>query len=333
MRRSLKNGYVQDKKEGLVMTCGKEEGRRRVDLHVHSNHSDGLLKVEDVVRRAREAEVDLLSITDHDTLAGVMDGMRFAREAGMEFVSGVEISCGYKGIEVHILGYGILIREAAKLEKVLERNRQAREHRIQVILANCCEAGILDMEYGELCVLAERFGRKPSCMDVLLARMEKGKVPFAKAWEEIMRPDVLAGDGSYREMLLSPNEAVKAIVRSGGVAILAHPGETYERLGKNEEEMGKLMETLVLDRLDGLEIHHLANEKIKDFAPMLAQWQREYCLRVSSAGSDNHGIADYRAKIGRYTMNEDELEVFNQMVEMRRRPHLSQICQEGEVWK
>ena len=311
------------------MAYGEEEIRMTVDLHVHTSHSDGLLKAEDVVRRAKKAEVNLLSITDHDTMDGTMECMRLARDAGIEFVSGVEVSSHYEGIEVHILGYGILIREISKLERILERNRQARECNVKAVLANYREAGILDMEYEELCVLAGRFGRKPCCMDLMLARMEKGKVSFAKALEEIMRPDGLAGGGSYLEMLLSPNEAVKAIVRSGGVAVLAHPGETYERLGRDEKEMNKLIESLVLDRLDGLEVYHLSNERIKGFAGMLDQWRREYCLRVSSAGSDNHGIADYRARIGHYTMSEDELEILNQMVEMRRRPHFSQVCQEG----
>lgn len=301
----------------------------RTDLHIHSTFSDGLLGVADIVARAKEADVTFMSLTDHDTMAGTMECMRLARDAGIEFVSGVEVSSQYEGIEVHILGYGVLIKEFGKLDASLERNRRARRFQTEKILERYRGARILEMEYEELAAFAATFGREPNCMDILLARMERGKVSFTKAWDELFNLEGLAGDGFYREMLLSPNEAVKAIVRAGGVAILAHPAETYARLGRSKEKMDMLISSLALDRLDGLEIFHPGNEKTSEIEMSLESWLKDFCL-IASAGSNNHGIAGYRSPIGSFCLSEEQIDAFYQLVEMRQKAHLAVFCTREE---
>ncbi|MDX1374250.1 MAG: PHP domain-containing protein, partial [Burkholderiales bacterium] len=78
-----------------------------VDLHCHSNVSDGVLAPAEVVRRAASAGVELLALTDHDQLAGLPEAAQAARELRIRFVPGVEISVTWRGKTVHVVGLGI----------------------------------------------------------------------------------------------------------------------------------------------------------------------------------------------------------------------------------
>lgn len=78
-----------------------------VDLHVHSNASDGTLSPEEVVRYAASKQLKAMALTDHDTIAGITQAKTAAAECGIELIPGIELSCFYQATEIHILGFFI----------------------------------------------------------------------------------------------------------------------------------------------------------------------------------------------------------------------------------
>ena len=79
--------------------------KRKVDLHSHTNYSDGFHSPEELVRKAKDDEIDILSITDHDSVNAIEEATEVGEKLGVEIIPGVESSSDLRGAEVHILGY------------------------------------------------------------------------------------------------------------------------------------------------------------------------------------------------------------------------------------
>lgn len=90
-----------------------------IDLHIHSTASDGSLTPTEVVNRANDLGLTAMALTDHDTVAGIDEALEAAKDLDMEVIPGIEVSCIYKGKEIHILGLYIdhKASEAALLSK------------------------------------------------------------------------------------------------------------------------------------------------------------------------------------------------------------------------
>ena len=112
-----------------------------VDLHSHSTSSDGLLPAADVARRASANGVDLMALTDHDSLSGLPAARAVADELGMRFVNGVEVSIEWGGLQVHILGFAFDADDAA-LNEWLEAIRSGRIDRARRMAADLEKIGI-----------------------------------------------------------------------------------------------------------------------------------------------------------------------------------------------
>ena len=79
----------------------------KADLHIHTNHSDGFYTPKEIVLKAKEKSLDIISITDHDNLSGIKEAVDVGKDVGIEVISGVEISSDIRDKEVHILAYFI----------------------------------------------------------------------------------------------------------------------------------------------------------------------------------------------------------------------------------
>ncbi len=198
------------------------------DLQSHSLHSDGALPPGDVVAAAAEAGVELLSLTDHDSVDGVSEAREAARTAGIGLVSGVEISAlDEDGRDLHILGYGI-DQEQRELRAALEYFRGDRRRRAARMSEALRELGFeLDDD-----VLARRseagqsIGR-PHLAEAVVshpanrARLREENASDPSAFLEAY---LIAGRPAYRARE-SPTipEAIETIHDAGGVAVWAHP--------------------------------------------------------------------------------------------------------------
>jgi predicted metal-dependent phosphoesterase TrpH len=190
-----------------------------VDLHCHSNVSDGLLAPADVERRAAEQGVTLLALTDHDQLDGLAEAAQTAGALGINFVHGVEVSVTWRGVTVHVVGLGIDPKEAT-LASGLARVRSGRRRRAEAMAVSLAAAGIPDAFEGALrhAANAAMVGRAH------FARHLVSIGAVASPAEAFRRYLVPGKPGYVPQQWASLREAVGWICGAGGQAVLAHPG-------------------------------------------------------------------------------------------------------------
>jgi predicted metal-dependent phosphoesterase TrpH len=188
-----------------------------VDLHLHSSASDGRLGPADLARHAHRCGVRTMALTDHDTVAGLDDAAATARQLGMTFVPGVEISADWSGRSVHVLGLAIDPATPA-LRAGLARLAGERDRRATEIARRLDRAGAPGREALER-VLSET--RLPTRTHFARALAELGAArSLAEAFDRYLargRP------ASVRSLWPAMQEAVAWIVGAGGAAVLAHP--------------------------------------------------------------------------------------------------------------
>lgn len=197
---------------------------KRLELHVHSSYSDGTLAPAEVVSRALASGVELLFLTDHDTVSGYPEAEAAGRAKGLEVFCGIEINTAERD-QVHILGYGFNWKDEAFGLRLAEF-RARRQLRIGRIIENLQRHGI-DIRFEDLSSVSRESLGRPHVADVL---KRKGVVSSrAEAFERFLtrgRP------GYVEPMGPTPLEAIAAIRSAGGFASLAHP-ETVSALERD----------------------------------------------------------------------------------------------------
>ena len=264
----------------------------RLDLHLHTIHSDGSCTPTEVVNMAHQAGVTALAITDHDIMTGVVEAMEAGQQCGIEIIPGVEISSLSGNSELHILGY-FLDRQDPDLLARLKTLRDGRHLRNPQIIERLQTLGI-DITYDEVRALAgsDSVGRP----HIARALMDKRVVASAK---EAFDRFLAEGKPAYvpRE-LPSPAEAIHWIKAARGLAVLAHP--TWVKVA--EQPLVDLVRQLKDDGLDGVEVYYSTHA---------ARQTREYLSLAQqlgllvTGGSDFHGITkpDIEVGIGKGTLH------------------------------
>lgn len=250
-----------------------------IDLHLHTTASDGSLTPAALVARAYEAGLRIISVTDHDTLAGLAEADAAGRAAGLRVVPGVEITAVREGRDVHLLGYFIDPADAA-LSDFLDRQRRDRLRRVREVVARLAALGApIDFEPA-LAAAAAHPGRsigRPQIADALAAAGHvRNRNEAFDRWLGTGRPAFVPRAGA-------PPEEVLAIVRrAGGLVSLAHPGLTA---------MDDAVESLAAAGLAALEVRHSDHDAATEarYRAMAAR----YGLAVSG-GSDFHGDGGHR---------------------------------------
>ena len=257
----------------------------RIDLHLHTTHSDGSLRPSEVLALAKAADVSALAITDHDITTGIPEALATGAELGIEVIPGVEISSFDGKSELHILGY-CLHWEDKEFNGRLALLRASRHRRNPLIIERLRAAG-LDLTYEEVKALAgtEAVGR-PHIAQVL---MQKKYVTSAK---EAFDRFLAEGKPAYvaRE-LPAPAEAIRWIREAGGVAVLAHPTWIKE----TSESLRTCVTSLKEAGLGGVEVHYSTHSKSQT-ASYLEMAQRLSLL--VTGGSDFHGITKPDIEVG-----------------------------------
>jgi predicted metal-dependent phosphoesterase TrpH len=203
----------------------------RFDLQSHSTHSDGVLSAADVVARAAEAGVELLALSDHDTISGVAEAIEAGEKHGVKVVSAVEISAVDEGApsprELHILGYGI-DHTGPPMTDRLEEFLADREKRTLRMRDGLREAGfdLDETEIEERIAAGKPIGRPHLAGAVLRAEANADRLAAENIDDigSLIRGYLIEGRSAFR-LRETPTiaEAVQAIHEAGGVAIWAHP--------------------------------------------------------------------------------------------------------------
>ena len=203
----------------------------RIDLHTHSCHSDGLLAPEELVALAAQRGVGLLALTDHDTTAGCAAAAAACAARGIRFVPGVELTCQWRGREIHVVGLDVDTAEPGLVARLAELARY-RRRRLSAICERLTRAG-LDGGGIEAAVAAAK--PVPTRTDIARELVRRGladNIAAAfKRWLAHGRPGHAPAD--WPEL----DATVRCIGAAGGHAVLAHPHH-YRFSGGALRELG-----------------------------------------------------------------------------------------------
>ncbi len=269
------------------------------DLHTHSHFSDGTLSPSGVISLAKLRGISVLALTDHDTTEGIEEAVRAGEYYGVQVIPGVELSCEYDGIEVHILGYFIDLTNA-ELQRALDRQRGRRRDRMDQMLQRLSEAGIR-ISLDEVLGLA-RFG--------VVGRPHLAQVLVRKGYVRDLRSayDLYIGHNRpyyVPTLRMDVYEAIDLIRSAGGLPVLAHPVFIPSRI---------LPELLSRFAFWGMEV--IYPEHPPRFVEQLRALAREKGLAITG-GSDFHGSAKKEDYLGRVGLSQEEYEVLLGVYEFR----------------
>ncbi|WP_206504168.1 PHP domain-containing protein [Streptomyces chrestomyceticus] len=259
----------------------------RIDLHTHSTASDGTDTPAELVRNAAAAGLDVVALTDHDSVGGYAEA-RDALPEGLTLVTGAELSCRVGGVSMHMLAY-LFDPEEPELARERELVRDDRVPRARGMVAKLRELGV-PITWEQVARIAGdgAVGRP----HVAAAMVELGVVETVS---DAFTPQWLANDGrAYVDKHeLDPFDAVRLVKAAGGVTVFAHPMAV--KRGRTVPE--NVIAELAAAGLDGVEVDHMdhddaARSRLRGLAADLGL--------LTTGSSDYHGSRKTVA-LGEYT--------------------------------
>lgn len=258
---------------------------RPVDLHTHTTASDGTMSPSELVTHASNEGLSAISITDHDTTSGLAEGMETAKDLGIEFLAGVEISAHVDEGTLHILGYLFDLGETP-LKHALQWMREQRIERNRLLIEKLQALG-LDVELSEVAAISgEGIVARPHFAQVMI---EKG---FVSSYNEAFSRYLGSSGAAYiPKVRMDPHRAIAAILESGGIPVLAHPIDLTADILLLEEYVKRLKEY----GLQGLEVYYSTHTSRQiEACTSLAD---DYHL-VKTGGTDFHGSRKPDIRLG-----------------------------------
>ncbi|MBX3136976.1 PHP domain-containing protein [Candidatus Obscuribacterales bacterium] len=267
----------------------------KIDLHLHTTHSDGNWSPTELVAHAIKLKMDVIAITDHDTVSGIDEGVLAAGNK-LEIIPAVEINTIWidedgSGQDIHILGY-FIDKTNAKLSELLQRQRAARLQQVERLVAILNEEGI------------------PISMALVRSFAKGGPIGKVHVTNAIVAaggaPDVSAAYARFYDrnskyfvarQSVTPIEAIDAIRAAGGLTSIAHPGMS------SAQDHSDLIKQLTLCGLNGIEAYHSAHSD-ESVSKLLALADRLNLL--VTGGSDCHGpFEEYESLMGTVAVPSD----------------------------
>ncbi len=257
------------------------KGRLRVDLHMHSTTSDGELGPSEVAHLAHKLGLACIALTDHDATDGIAQAQAAGQSLGLEVIGGVEINSEGEHGDAHILGYFINTGYAPLQEQLLAI-RDARVGRARGMVKKLAELG-MPLEWEDVLAFA---GDAASLARPHIARamVQAGYVRSTQeAFDKYLSND---GPAYVNRLRLTMREAINSIHAAGGVAVLAHAGESG---------LIHLVPQLVQAGLDGVEVYY--PDHTPEQQAELLDLAKQYNLAVTG-GSDFHTLDDAAHMMG-----------------------------------
>lgn len=246
----------------------------RVDLHIHTTASDGSWTPEKLVAEVHKAGIGLFAVTDHDTVKNITPVRQLAAEAGIAFLSGVEISTTVGGRSFHILGYGV-DPGAEDLQSILRHNTELLERVDHDSIRKLIADGY-NIDYEEYC--SYRHDPARGGWKSLSFLIDKG---FCRDVQDFFGNLFTPEKGLAFPVYLPPGEVIGAIKAAGGTAVLAHPGSDFH--GPALEET---LDYFGHEDIAGIECFHPGHDDAT--IRRVVAWCRKNDLLITG-GSDCHG--------------------------------------------
>ena len=254
----------------------------KIDLHIHSTHSDGILSPYRIVTTAVARRLSAISITDHDCITAIAEAKQAGREYGIEVVSGIELSTLEHNIDVHLLGY-FFNEKSPRLIEYLDFLKDERRKRAKRILRKLDELGV-HLQWKNVLARAQNglLGRPHIAAELI----EQG---FARdKWDSFDRYLGEKGSAFVQRFKLPTAEGIQLIAQAGGVSLIAHPTISV---------LNRFLNSWIKSGLNGIEVIH----------PRFSQEQSNTLKRMvneknllMSGGSDCHGNRNGEIIIGQY---------------------------------
>jgi 3',5'-nucleoside bisphosphate phosphatase len=257
----------------------------RIDLHTHSNRSDGTFEPAEVVRLAAERALDVVALTDHDTTDGLAEALATGSVVGVGVVPGVEFSAEFDGNSVHVLCYWMDPQDAA-LQLELRRLREDRFRRGELMVGKLQDLGLPVAFQRVRAIAGDATIVRPH---IAQAMVEAGVVATEKEAFERYIGD--GGPAHVAKHALDPVNAVALIDGAGGVCALAHPG----MWGGQSSVPVELIERMAAAGMRGLEVDH------PDHTPEMRERYRTLAGElglIATGGSDCHGTRYDPVRLG-----------------------------------
>ena len=246
----------------------------KVDLHIHTNASDGCWTPERLIKKVVEKGIGIFSVTDHDTIENISSAQKLAQDAGVIFIPGVEISATLNGRLFHILGYGI---EPANpgLQDILTHNTGLMNKNDDDSIRRLIERGY-DIEYNQY--LSYHNDTTRGGWKALNFLMDIG---LCTGMDDFFRT-LFGHEPAPYPIFPHPEEIIEAIVGAGGIPILAHPGGSVNKKSSIEEVLAAFLEL----GIQGIESFHPEHDIKK--TKICLDWSRRNKRQITG-GSDCHG--------------------------------------------
>ena len=263
-----------------------------IDMHIHSTYSDGTSSVKEIVKAAKKRGLSLISLTDHDTTAGLEPFMKVCNHYKVNGLRGIELSAE-ADFMLHILGYRIR-PNAPEFEQALNEIRLHRDERNELICEKLQELG-MDIRIEEVRALSG--GEVVARPHIATLMMKRG---YASSRSQAFAKYL--GRGGYAHVSrkrFSPEKCIELINNAGGLAVIAHPFHT----GLEDDDLRELISKLKDAGLWGIESIYSGNDLTETYKCL--SWAKEFGL-YSTAGSDFHGSTRPNISIG-HVVREDFL--------------------------
>jgi len=274
----------------------------KADLHIHTNASDGDLTPKELIRKVCTKNLEVISITDHDTIHGYLEARECAINKEIELIPGVEISTIWDDREIHILAYGFDV-ENENFLRLITNQKSARRKRMRAIVDVLKSEGV-DINYDAARAESHKgnIGR-PHAAHVLI---HKGYVAsISEAFIRYLSTDKINAIKTEYGLL---KDVIEVVHDAGGIVSIAHPGRLFT---KNE------MKDLLKYPFDGIEcIHPSHSYKVQK---MFLDMAKANNLLVTG-GSDFHGSkkSEYDPYLGVVTIGKQYVEALKRSVQSRK---------------
>ena len=264
------------------------------DLHCHTDQSDGILSPEALVSRAKMQRVDVLAITDHDSIAAISRARQQAKEDDIDLITGVEVSCQWRGRSIHIVGLNFDESDQG-LKKALH-TQEAKRHQRALKIAEILEKrGFTDTYLG-----AKQFAGDSAIGRPHFARylVESGQV---KTVQLAFKRYLGAGKpGDIKQSWPDMAEAVSWINEAGGIAVVAHP----DKYNLTRTKLCELISEF--KSVGGQAIEVISGDQPHASTRRIAELAMDYEL-LGSCGSDFHAPNNSWQELGKFGKMPDQI--------------------------
>lgn len=273
---------------------------KKIDLHIHTNKSDGLLSPKEIIDEAKKKHVQTIAIADHDTVDAYTDEVyNYAKDNEIELINAVEISTKTKKCGIHVLGYNI-DTSSKYLNESLKKIRNARHDYLHNVANKLNEMNYI-LNINKLDMI-EAVTKAHIAMDIISNKKNEkqllkqfGHIPSKGEFiETIMNENCPA---YVKKETVTPKEAAEIIRKAGGKVVLAHP---VAYVHEDNLTMNEILEIINDMKADGLEANYIYTDRNNNIVNEIEKWNKfaeENHLFVT-IGSDFHMEDGNHAEIG-----------------------------------